>query len=212
MNETIPITEIFKSVQMEGIELGTPTQFIRVYGCNMNPKCSFCDTYYSWMGNKNNLMTVNEIAEKMLTSNYRHYTFTGGEPTLYDKQIRKLRNLFNTSHFSLETNGLFRTMVFYDTIMVSPKKQNYDLETLIDYNTMPNTYFKFVYEPERNKWWEKVIDDIKLDEDKVIIMPEGKTRDEQIARMPEVLNYCIKKGYKFSPRGHILAWNTKKGV
>lgn len=212
MNEHIPITEIFDSVQMEGIELGVPTQFIRVYGCNMAPKCSFCDTDYSWRGNNNKLLTIKDVEKRMLTSKNRHYTFTGGEPTLYDEQIQRLRNTFITSHFSLETNGLYKTKVPYNTIMVSPKRQNHDLETLIDYNAMPSTYFKFVYEANKSKWWEKVIENINLNEDKIIIMPEGKTREEQINNMPEVINYCISKGYRFSPRGHILAWNTKKGV
>lgn len=38
----IPISEIFLSTQGEGPKIGYPTIFVRVYGCNMKPFCSWC--------------------------------------------------------------------------------------------------------------------------------------------------------------------------
>ena len=50
-----------------------------------------------------------------------------------------------------------------------------------------------------------------LDKHKVWIMPEGATRRKQLKKMPKVMEYCIEKGFMFSPRIHVLSllvyWN-----
>jgi 7-carboxy-7-deazaguanine synthase len=42
------VSEIFRSLQGEGVLIGTPTVFIRTVGCNL--ECSWCDTEYSREG------------------------------------------------------------------------------------------------------------------------------------------------------------------
>lgn len=73
-----------------------------------------------------------------------------------------------------------------------------------------NVRFKFVY--ESSKWWEKVINKLHIPQNQVYIMPEGKTRKEQLQKMPGVIEYCKLKGYNFTPRLHVLAYNKKRGV
>ena len=46
----LKITEIFPSIQGEGLRQGEPTIFIRFSGCNL--KCDFCDTQYAWLDGK----------------------------------------------------------------------------------------------------------------------------------------------------------------
>jgi 7-carboxy-7-deazaguanine synthase len=46
----------------------------------------------------------------------------------------------------------------------------------------------------------------------VYLMPLGATREDQIKNSPTVIDLCIKYGYEFSPRTHILIYDTKKGV
>jgi 7-carboxy-7-deazaguanine synthase len=48
------ITEIFLSIQGEGLQSGLPTLFIRFSGCNL--RCTYCDTKYSYEGG--NEMTI----------------------------------------------------------------------------------------------------------------------------------------------------------
>ena len=42
------ISEIFFSLQGEGIEIGLPTVFVRLFACDL--RCSWCDTMYAVEG------------------------------------------------------------------------------------------------------------------------------------------------------------------
>jgi 7-carboxy-7-deazaguanine synthase len=205
----VKICEIFGPViQGEGIEAGTPTIFIRVSGCNLS--CSWCDTKYHANGKEMSLIDIrNEIIKKGLN----HITISGGEPNLQDDSLYELiTNTLAEYNFSLETNGTIFTNAPYNIITVSPKKQKIEESVLKLYAYMKNTYFKFVYENKNDLWWEKVIQKCYIPHSRVYIMPEGATREEQIKKMPEVMEYCSKKGFKFSPRLHVLAYDTKRGV
>lgn len=211
MTLKIPIIEHFYAIQGEGKEAGVATYFIRVGGCQMLPKCDFCDSAYSWK--EKGLDYTSSQLEKMIRKNkFKHITLTGGEPTLYDKELGRIISLTPNTHYSLETNGLVTTEVDYNNIAVSPKKQHINAETLHTYNQMDNAFFKFVYERGDDKWWEEVIKQLDIDRRKVWIMPEGQTRLEQITKMTEVINYCTNTGFNFSPRLHVLAFDTKRGV
>jgi 7-carboxy-7-deazaguanine synthase len=51
-----------------------------------------------------------------------------------------------------------------------------------------------------------------LPSEHIVLMPLGLTRDEQVARMPSVAEWCRRHGFRFSPRLHILIWGPKRGV
>jgi len=208
LSNELPISETFIGAQGEGPEAGKPTMFVRCFGCNMNPKCYWCDSSYSWQGMDKLNMSIRELGEEMRKNNTNHFTFTGGEFTLYDKFAIKLMSMFRKSHFSLETNGLQETTAPYNTIVISPKRQNYNEEVLKKYAEKKNTFFKFVYEPGKTFWWEN----LDLPKEKIYIMSEGIDRQTQIDRMPEVIEYCVKNNYKFSPRIHVLAYDKKRKV
>lgn len=207
----IPIIEHFKAIQGEGKEAGFPTYFIRVGGCNMVPKCEFCDSSYSWK-EKGILKTQKDLEKIISQAQVQHITFTGGEPTLYDDFIEQLIRKFPDYKFSVESNGLILSNASYDTITISPKQQNFNQEVLTAYGKLHNSTFKFVYEDKNDLWWEELVKVCNIDKDKVYIMPEGADRETQIKRMPEVLEYCQSAGFKFSPRLHVIAYDRRRGV
>ena len=103
------ICNMFESLQGEGIYAGTPALFIRTWGCNMNPPCSFCDEKLhsdeSKMYEKEIEDLVDEIGNK-----YRHIVITGGEPMLQQKGIEELLFIIQRKQsarpiIQIETNG-----------------------------------------------------------------------------------------------------------
>ncbi len=122
----LKITEIFSSIQGEGLRQGEPTLFIRFAGCNL--KCSFCDTKYAWkQGHPYSVSQVlDEIKKKKQTYPAQWICLTGGEPLVQDiaDLVRKLKK--EGLKIQVETNGtLYRTLPV-DWYSVSPKPNEYD--------------------------------------------------------------------------------------
>jgi len=210
MQNKIRINEMFPAIQGEGFFAGLPVYFIRTSGCNT--KCNFCDTQYH---NEGKNMNIENVVDKIRDSNINDIVFTGGEPTLQINEINKVMEYLPQHTFHLETNGsLYNSLVDkFDIISVSPKKQlQFRTESYKKYNSLPQSFFKFVYENSNDLWWEVFNKRIGVDNRKVSIMPQGATTEEQLKLMPEVMEYCLKNKYNFSPRLHTLAYNNRRGV
>ena len=70
---------IFKSIQGEGHNVGRNAIFIRLAGCNMMPRCSFCDEHFD----EYIIMTEEEIFKKVKQLSPSNFiVITGGEPTI----------------------------------------------------------------------------------------------------------------------------------
>jgi 7-carboxy-7-deazaguanine synthase len=205
------INEIFPAVQGEGKNAGIPTTFVRLSGCNLF--CSWCDSKYHVDGQE---YSPRDLVKKIASYGMRDITVTGGEPLLQREELFKLQEYMPGRRFHLETNGTIyddRLKNFY-SVTVSPKKQalEYSVSSVKKLAKLPNTTFKFVYENKNDEWWWSLLKRAEVMLDKVYIMPEGADRETQIKRMPEVLEYCQRAGFKFSPRLHVLAYDTKRGV
>jgi 7-carboxy-7-deazaguanine synthase len=79
----VQISEIFTSIEGEGILFGTKTLFIRMAGCHL--KCRWCDTMYALPMSSGNEYSL-EYAKKLISDGLQPCTykvnFTGGEPLL----------------------------------------------------------------------------------------------------------------------------------
>ena len=96
------VIEIFRSLQGEGVLIGTPTTFVRFQGCNLH--CQWCDTGYAREGGEE--MSVEQILEKVDSYKTQFVCLTGGEPLLQKDSIRLMNRLLERPyHVTLETNG-----------------------------------------------------------------------------------------------------------
>jgi len=124
---TLKTTEIFASVQGEGLRQGEPTIFVRLAGCNR--RCDFCDTKKAWRGGRET--PVERIVEKIgrlrLDSPTEWVCLTGGEPLAQDvgPLVRRLRE--EGLKVQVETNGTFPPEPEADWLTVSPKPPDYDV-------------------------------------------------------------------------------------
>ena len=102
---TARISEIFSSIQGEGIYAGEPQIFVRFHGCNM--KCVYCDTPSEAIPEE---ITLRSAIDKILYSNksrVRTISLTGGEPLLHSDYLKALiPNLREKGYrIHLDTNG-----------------------------------------------------------------------------------------------------------
>ena len=97
------ISEIFESIQGEGIYAGEKQIFIRLFGCNLS--CAFCDTkpYHFVEYEPGELLSQ----LKRYRNKYHSLSFTGGEPLLQKDFLKEAMRLTKKSGFLnyLETNG-----------------------------------------------------------------------------------------------------------
>src|SRR3989339_1560717 len=99
----LSISEIFVSLEGEGIEMGLRKVFLRLAGCNL--KCSYCDTDYREKFTLSAVKAAKKIRALAERENICHLSITGGEPLLQaevlNEIIPELRRRFQ---ISLETN------------------------------------------------------------------------------------------------------------
>jgi 7-carboxy-7-deazaguanine synthase len=100
------ITEIFSSVQGEGIFVGARQIFVRFKGCNM--ACEFCDTPNEGAAKEYSpAVLMNEI-KALDGSNGPHHSvsLTGGEPLVYAEFLKSFLPLLKKAGFKSYLEGV----------------------------------------------------------------------------------------------------------
>jgi 7-carboxy-7-deazaguanine synthase len=232
--DKLPLTEMFRSVQGEGRFAGYPAVFVRLQYCNLG--CAWCDTRFTWeKGNieEGELLPASEIAQRaadlVVTAGPEagevHAVITGGEPMLHQDRLPELIVQLKAQGFDfieLETNGMFvPNEKMLDSVSwwnCSPKLSNNGLDASA--NVVPEALaaiaatgradFKFVV-TSREDIAEIETDYLPhIEREQVMLMPEGRSRDKQLRSMPWIIEECSRRGFRFSPRLHILAWNNER--
>lgn len=99
------ISEIFYSVQGEGVEIGLPTVFVRLFACDL--RCDWCDSMYAVEGKDFKEQSIEEVRNVIEKFNCKRVCITGGEPLLHGTDLEDLANelLRRGYRILLETSG-----------------------------------------------------------------------------------------------------------
>ncbi len=222
--------EIFRTVQGEGPSSGVPAVFLRLATCNL--KCSWCDTKYTWDWSQYDYdrevatITSDEALERIRELGTRRVVVTGGEPLMQQRFLAVLLRGLRSDGYDceIETNGtLVPTSDMITSVSqwnVSPKlaNSNNDLvrrrvpEALRAFRDLDNAWFKFVIEEQGDiaevEW---LVNEFAIPGSRVLLMPEGTTRETLEQRSGWLAEACAERGYRFTTRLHILAWGNERG-
>jgi len=225
------ISEIFYSIQGEGMLTGVPSVFVRTSGCNL--RCVWCDTPYTSWAPEGNEMTVEEILAAVRSHPGKHAVVTGGEPMIAPRIVELTQGLKKLGmHITIETAGTVYHPVTCDLMSISPKLANstphqreggkwsaqherlrYQPEVLRQLMAGYEYQLKFVVaSPADLAEIAKMIDDTQADRSRVVLMAEGTTSDVIRERAPWLTEICKREGFRYSPRLHIDLWGNRRGV
>ena len=217
---SLRISEFFVSVQGEGVSVGTPSIFVRLQGCSVG--CGWCDTKYSWAAGGGHETTLDTLLAQIASLDVENVVVSGGEPLEHAQFASVVNALKAAEHrIEVETAGTVTPPdVPVDQWNVSLKLAHSGVA--LEKRLRPdgivlfrerNAWFKFVVATERDV--AEVLEiqaAYQLASNRILLMPLGLRREEQLARMPTVIEWCRRHGFRFSPRLHILVWGPKRGV
>ena len=104
-NSKVPITEIFASIQGEGLYVGERQVFVRFADCNL--KCDYCDTQKGLRVRESSSLRAFEKIKSLKPGKIHSVSLTGGEPLLYVPFLKELIPQIKKLGYKiyLETNG-----------------------------------------------------------------------------------------------------------
>lgn len=225
------ISEIFYSIQGEGMLAGVPSVFIRTSGCNL--RCTWCDTpYASWKPEGFNV-GYGPILANVRRHWSNHVVVTGGEPMI-DSDVVELTQKLRTidHHITVETAGTVFQPVECDLMSISPKLSN-STPTDVEGGRFAAQHERVRYQPEvlkeligrypyQLKFVIETSDDIRevrdmvdllgADCERVLLMPEGTQPEILMDRSKWLVEVCKNFRFRFCPRLQIMIWGDRRGV
>jgi 7-carboxy-7-deazaguanine synthase len=221
----LKVSEIFYSIQGEGILAGIPGVFVRLSGCNL--RCVWCDTPYTSWRPEGEQRTLKEILAEVHEHRAAHVIVTGGEPMIAPQIAELTRGLKDLGlHITIETAGTVYAPVACDLISISPKLANstppgswaaqherlrYQPAILCHLMREYEYQLKFVVcDPADLAEIEKVLAETAADRTRVVLMAEGTTAETIHGRAPWIAEICKREGFRYSPRLHIDLWGNQR--
>jgi len=178
------ISEIFLSIQGEGLYLGVPQIFIRFYGCNLS--CSFCDTKLKFY----ETLDCSTLMSKLLDYGepYHSIALTGGEPLLQADFIKDFLHEYKRFHkkpIYLETNGTLHMGLSKIIKYVDIVAMDFKLSSSTKGKDFWIEHMKFLKVAKRKKVFVKMV--VSSDTDSRDIRKSLKTINEVDRDIPVVL-------------------------
>ena len=222
------ISEVFYSVQGEGVLAGVPSVFVRTSGCNL--RCSWCDTPYTSWKPEGEELSVDAIVGRVAGfPAAKHVVITGGEPMIAHGVV-ELSERFGALglHITFETAGTVFAPVACNLMSISPKLANSTPDgvfhdrheqlriqpDVLQRLTREYDYqLKFVVAKESDlAELQAIVKTLGAPAEKVILMPEGITSETLSERGAWIAELCKTHGYRFGPRLHVYLYGNRRGV
>lgn len=214
---------------------GVPSVFLRMQGCTLS--CVWCDTLEVWrFGNPYSVIELFRLWEDKgvieRLKNDHHLILTGGSPVKQqDGLVDLIDMIVNVYGFDpfveienectlMPSDKLFNRVKLWNN---SPKLANSKMGLKFRYkpeilkklnNPNVNGYFKFVISSESD--WDEIkkdfLDSGLIDKSKIVIMPEGVTRDELHEKYEWLVDLACRENVRMCDRLHVTIWNKKTGV
>jgi len=228
--ELLRLSEVFDSLQGEGVNAGKPCRFVRLALCNLH--CHYCDTKYTWDFARHDYdrevheTALDVIAEQLRTAPAGHVVVTGGEPLLQQRALAKVfervpRELF----IEIETNGTrvplpsLRERV--DQWNVSPKlasagdsaELRIRPDALLALRETGRAYLKLVVRTAQDRDEAEALRvRFGFARERTLLMPEAATPEELAARSGQVAAWSQALSLRFSSRLHVSLWGGRRGT
>ena len=223
------ISEIFESIQGEGINAGKQAIFLRTAECNL--KCTWCDTKYTWDWKNYDFqkevkeMTIDEVKDAILDLEIKHLVITGGEPLLQQDDLADLLSFLKPDFYvEVETNcTILPNKMLTDLIdqwNVSPKTKNSgnplelceNNECYYFFANQENCFFKYVVENESDiPEIKKFVTKYNIPENRVQLMTQASTKEEISMKEKSISELAKLHNFSFSPRLHVAMWGSQRG-
>ena len=224
------ISEIFSSIQGEGIHAGKPSVFLRTALCNL--KCVWCDTKYTWdwdnydYSKEVHELPIEKVIEKIKQFEPKHIVITGGEPLIQQNDIASLLSKLGADYFvEVETDcTIIPNSAMLEHVNhwnVSPKTSNSgnsrearEIPQCYDFFAkLENSVFKFVIENESDLVEiDELITKYSIPKNKILLMPQASTKDELNLKKEEIEKIAKAKGLLFSSRLQVERWGNQRGT
>lgn len=212
------VSEIFYSIEGEGIEIGRPEVFIRLTECNL--RCTWCDTKYALENGKD--MSVNEVIKEVAKYSCKSVSITGGEPLLQREKLLKLVQRLKKMGYwiQINTNGtIFDEAIFSLADLISmdckcpSSKMKSDPSVLEETGKLfkQKTQFKFIISNEED--YEYAVHEVFSflhDAPNIVFQPEWNNRKFADKLVDLVKRDNLKA--RVILQQHKIIWGEKRGV
>jgi 7-carboxy-7-deazaguanine synthase len=230
------ISEIFHSVQGEGLLLGVPSVFVRTSGCNL--RCRWCDTPYASWNPEGEEMPPEEIVRRATAYDCSHAVLTGGEPMVASGISDLATRLKNAGfHLTIETAATVAPEgIVCDLASLSPKLAD-STPSLEQAGAWSARHEATRSNPGVIRRWmeaypcqlkfvvssvgqiaeiEELLNEIGVVEgftrDRVLLMPEGTDAELLREKAPWIAELCLEHGFRYAPRVQIDLFGNTRGT
>jgi 7-carboxy-7-deazaguanine synthase len=228
------ISEIFYSIQGEGMLAGVPSVFVRTSGCNL--RCNWCDTPYASWNPEGEPRTIGQIVTEIERHPARHVVLTGGEPMIAP-DVHALAAAIKELgyHLTIETAATVAPGgVACDLASLSPKLLNSAPDARLS-AAWRKKHEALRWQPGVVRAWIEQgdyqlkfviaqpgdVDEVEgmlaslqreIPRHRVLLMPEGVTLEQIRGRAGWLGELCKARGYRYAHRLQLELYGNQRGT